>query len=103
MGLLEWEQGKQSKTKQTRRWHLRFFLPLSFIVYYLFDDTGDETGGDGATTFTDIEALAFIGNDGVVCLDNHLDVVTGHNQPGRIVLTLGPVDRGSLIYGESFG
>lgn len=89
-----WKGGKiQSK----HRWH----LPFSFFLlcsYYLFQDTGDETGCDGTATFTDVEALAGIGDDGVVGLEDHLDVVSGHDHLGFVGLSLGPVKGGSLIY-----
>lgn len=50
---------------------------MQFII--LSHDTGDETSGNGTATFTNVEALTFIGDDGVVGLEDHLDVVTGHD------------------------
>lgn len=86
------------KETQTRRWHLPFF-PVPFLsIYYLFDDTGDETGCDGTTTLTDVEALASVSDNGVVGLEDHLDVVSGHDHFAGVGLTFGPAEGSSLVY-----
>lgn len=62
----------------------------------LLEDTGDETSGDGTTTLTDVESLTGFGGNGTVCLQDHLDVVTGHDLLGLIVA--GEAESSSLIY-----
>lgn len=74
-----------------------------YAIYYLFDDTGDETGGDSTAAFTDVKALACVSDDGVVGLENHLDIVTGHDQLGGIGLALRPVEGSGLVYKGTFG
>lgn len=58
-------------------------------------DAGDQASGDGTTTLTDVEALASLGGDGVVRLQDHLDVVTGLDA-ARLV-AVGEAQVGSLI------
>lgn len=68
----------------------------------LLEDAGDETGGDGTATLTDVEALTLLNGEGLVDLADHLDVVTGHDHLGVGVLgSLGPVESGGLVCGVS--
>jgi hypothetical protein len=62
----------------------------------LLEDTSDKTRGDGTTTLTDVESLTGFGGNGTVCLQDHLDVVTGHDLLGLVVT--GEAESSSLIY-----
>lgn len=63
----------------------------------LFDDTGDETGGDGSSTLTNIETLTGFSGDRVQGGADHLDVVSRH---GHLVLIrfVGEAQLGSLVW-----
>jgi hypothetical protein len=65
-----------SRLHDYRKWAKRLLL----------NDTGDQTSGDGTATLTDVEALAGLGSDGVVGLQDHLDIVTGHDALGQITV-----------------
>jgi hypothetical protein len=71
----------------------RLFLCLLGLLG--FDDTSDETSSDSATTLTDVEALAGLGSNGAVCLQDHLDVVTRHDHL-RLILA-GEAEGGGLV------
>jgi hypothetical protein len=62
---------------------------------HLLNDTGDQTSGDGAATLTDVETLTGLGSDGVVGLEDHLNVITGHDTSGEI--TIGEAEITGLI------
>ena len=65
---------------------------------YLFDDTGDETSGNSAATFSDGEALTGLNGNGGIESGNHLNVVTGHDHLGVTVLSsLGEGEGAGLI------
>jgi hypothetical protein len=61
----------------------------------LLDNTSDQTSGDSAATLTNVEALTGLGSDGVVGLEDHLNVVTWLDAPGHIAI--GEAEITSLI------
>lgn len=75
---------------------MKLSLYRKFRLSLLLEDTSDQTGGDGTTTLTDVESLAGFGGNGTVCLQDHLDVVTGHDLLGLVVT--GEAESSSLIY-----
>jgi hypothetical protein len=61
----------------------------------LLHNASDQTSGHGATTLTDVEALAGFGSDRAVSLQDHLDVVARHHH--LVSRTVGEAEIGSLI------
>lgn len=73
-------------------------LITHFYTEDLFDDSSDQSSCDGAPAFSDIEALALIHGDGVVCLTDHLDVVSWHSHLVRWVFgSFWPVEGNSFV------
>lgn len=77
---------------------------------HLLHHTGDQTGGNGATTLTDVEALASLSSDGTVSLEDHLNVITGVNAARGIairesqvtrLISSAQVDLGAVVGAES--
>lgn len=65
--------------------------------HLILHDTGHQTGGDGTTTLTDVKALASLSGNRTIGLQDHFDVVTGHDSLG--VITIGEIQVSSLICG----
>ena len=67
--------------------------PRSSKSNLLVHHTGDQTGGDGAATLTDVEALTSLSSDGPVGGEDHLNVVTGLDAARLITIGEGEVTR----------
>ena len=76
------------------------FFSFSFLLNALdsliVKDTGDKTSGNRTTTLTDVEALAGLGSHGVVCLQDHLNVIAGLHSARDITVLEAEIR--SLIY-----
>ena len=57
----------------------------------LLNNASDQTSGNSATTLTDVEALTGLGGNGAVGGQDHLDVVTGLNTAGLVLIGEGEV------------
>lgn len=66
----------------------------------LLDNPSDDTGGHGASTLADVDALSDLDGVGVVQVGDHLDVVAGHHHLGVLVLdVVGEEERARLVGG----
>lgn len=74
--------------------------PGRFLTLLFLQDTRDKAGRDSAASLTDVESLAGLSSHGAVCLEDHLDVVTRHNEFAFICSTR-EAEMGGFVYNQT--